>query len=171
LQRVRDYKVAVDWNYVYWFNICMIVLLSVAAFGMALAAILTQPLVNQTVETLSISGPITITSNSCDTYFQLEMAFDDMHIALPAPSKVTGCNFTFAFVSQNPSTVTPEITFTSESGQFLGTSWTDTTMKTSQIVKNASVLMLGQEFNQMSVISDGTNFRLTYPAIGVSNLM
>ena len=164
LSRFKQFQV--NWSNIYWFNIILITVMSVAALGLSLALIINQHGQNWEMKTLEISGPVEIITNDCDTYFQLQMQFNDMHIQLPSPKLVTGCSFAFAYESA-PSDQA-EIIISTPNGKFQGVAWTNSTLTASHIINEANVTMNGASMNQMYIISDGTNYKLTSPAIGVS---
>ncbi len=146
------------------FNICLIVILSVSAFGMALASLLTEKSSLYEVSTQTISGPLDIDPTFCNSYIALKPDTDTMHLTLPNPLVVSGCEFVFQVV-QDASTVT----FETPAGTFEGISWNDLSLTTVNQISSNKVSMVGLTNHQMTLISDGTAYRFSHPAIGVAN--
>jgi len=159
---------SINWDYVYWFNIVLLIICSVSALGLAIAAILTQPTKNMTIETINSSGAISVTSNDCNTLFNVEILYDDMKVVLPEPNKIGGCGFFFVFQRKDNSLSNAEIAFNTASGEFIGLSYLNSVWTN---IQSKSVSLSGEPSNQFGVISDGTNYRVTGPAIGLSNMI
>jgi len=158
----------INWHYVSWFNIILLIICSVSALGLAIAAIVTQPSNNMIVSTINSSGSVKVTSNDCNTLFNIEILYEDMKVTLPEPNKVSGCSFFFVFERKDNSLSNAEIAFSTAMGEFLGLSYTNSTWTN---IQSKSVSLAGLPTSQFEVISDGTNYRVTGPAIGLSNLI
>lgn len=157
----------INWQYVYWFNLILLIICSVSALGLAIAAILTQPSKNMAVSTINSSGAIQVTSNDCNTLFRLEILYDDMKVILPEPKNITGCSFFFVYDRKDNNLNNAEIAFTAGAGEFIGMSLVDNVWTN---IQSKTVSLGGVSANQFAVISDGMNYRVTGPAVGLSNM-
>ncbi len=162
-------KFRVNWSYVYYFNVFFIIIVSISALGFALAALLTQPTTNAEVKTLKLSGPLSVNAVECGTVYLLQLALPDMHINLPDPNSTSGCTFSFVYVGGPPG-VTPEISLTTATGQIIGLSFIDPSLQSSHSITSRSVSLAAVANAAFSVTSDGSNYRMLTPGVGVSNL-
>jgi len=155
----------ITWSNVYWFHILIIVILSVAAFGLALAAILTVPSVNLKIRRVSNSGVVTISSLDCNALFYITVSsYNNIDFRFPAASEVGGCSFYF-ILDGTPSDENTLISLTTATGNFTGLSWFDGEVMN---INTNTIHLEPSLFTQLGLISDENNFRITGLSVGVS---